>query len=69
MRMARFKVFKRRWWKDARCTVPGPGRKVHVCYAQSEEEARDMCRRFNTRDFGSPLGRGPKGLAYEYQQA
>lgn len=25
--MAKYRTFERTWWKDAACTIPGPGRK------------------------------------------
>lgn len=26
----KYRVFSRRWWKDAKCTIPGAGRKTTI---------------------------------------
>jgi len=48
----RFEVFHRNWWKrdplHKGVKIPGPGRKTHICYANSEAEARAVCKRWNS---------------------
>ena len=62
-----YQVFKRRGWKDAKCTEPGIGRKTHVTWTASEEAAREACRRYNNDSEGNRIER-PYGLAYEYEE-
>jgi len=62
-----YRIFKRTWWKDRACTIPGPGRKTYMGSAQSEQEAREKCAEWGLEDFG-PSRRGPKGMAYEYER-
>lgn len=62
-----YRVFKRRWWRDAKCTVPGAGRATTVARVQTEEEARLWCRGMNLDDEGNRIAR-PYGLAYEYER-
>lgn len=63
-----YQVFKRRWWRDAKCTVPGVGRSKHVAWVYDEDEARLYCRGLNYDDEGKRIDR-PYGVAYEYRQA
>ena len=63
----RFRVFRRRWWLDARCTKPGPGRRLTVTYTATEDEARAVCRAFNCDAEGNRVHR-PYGTAYEYER-
>lgn len=62
----RYQVFKRRWWRDAKCTVPGAGRVTHVAWCSDEEEAREWCRGMNYDGEGRRVER-PYGVAYEYR--
>lgn len=62
-----YEIFRRTWWKDDACTVPGPGRKHHVCYVESEAEARETCRRLNREKYGKKE-RGPRGMAHEFER-
>jgi hypothetical protein len=64
-----YRVFKRRWWRDSKCTVPGAGRKTHVAWAQTEEEAQDICRSYNWCPLTGTRIRRPYGLAAEYEKA
>ena len=50
-----FHVFTRRWWKDAETKgewpndlEPHPGPKLTLGHVRSEDEARTMCREYNT---------------------
>lgn len=53
-----YRIFKRTWWKDRACTVPGPGRRTYTGNEfQTEQEARDFCRVEGEREFG-PTRRG-----------
>lgn len=63
----KYRVFKRRWWRDAKCTVPGVGRKTHVAWASSEEEAQDICASYNRDAEGNRIRRR-FGLACEYER-
>lgn len=66
--MPRFRIFRRRWWRDRACTEPGAGRKFYTGQtALSEAEARELCARANEAAFGSRNGRGPYGAAHEYE--
>lgn len=68
--MANYRIFKRTWWRDRACTQPGAGRKHYTGQiAESADQAREICRRNNAEDFGSPNGRGPRGMAYEFEEA
>ena len=46
-----YRIFKRAWWKDnpdwPRGLEPHAGRKRHICYVQTEDEARRYCREWN----------------------
>jgi len=65
----RFRVFRRRWWKNKACTVPAAGaRKFHVCFTATEAEAREECRSRGLMRYGATM-RGPYGAAYEYERA
>lgn len=62
-----YRTFKRTWWKDRACTIPGPGRKTYTGNRfTSEAEARAFCARKGLAEFGETK-RGPKGMAYEYE--
>lgn len=71
-------TFTRTWWKDAKCTRPGPGRSRYTGNRyDTAQEAREACAAANTR-FGlmpggngraDSQGRGPKGLAMEFEEA
>lgn len=63
----RYRVFRRRWWKDSKCTEPGAGRKTHICFAISEDEARRICAEYNCDSEGKRIKR-PYGVAYEYER-
>lgn len=62
-----YKVFKRRWWLDAKCTEPGLGRKTHVAFTASEDAARRICAEYNLDKNGHRIER-PYGLACEYEE-
>lgn len=67
--MARYRIFRRTWWRDTACTQPGAGRKRYSGQtANSMDEARRICRANNLEDFGSETGRGPKGAAWEFEE-
>ena len=63
-----YRVFRARWWADEACTIPieGPRETETIQYYQSEEQARERCRRYNYRK-GERVQR-PYGEAYEYEQ-
>lgn len=65
-----YRVFSARWWADKRNTKPisAPRRKTTVCIVGTEEEAREVCRQFNTDSLGNRVER-PYGTAYEYEAA
>lgn len=46
--MNNFRIFHRTWWKHnpdwPNGLEPCPGRKIHIGYASTEEEARAMCK-------------------------
>lgn len=66
--MSRYRIFRRTWWRDNKCTIPGPGRRFYSGQvASSEAQARLICRANNLEDFGSETGRGPRGAAWEYE--
>lgn len=68
--MAKYRIFKRTWWADARCTQPRAGPKRYSGQtALSTEEARRICRANNREDFGSETGRGARGMAWEFESA
>jgi len=63
-----YRIFRRTWWLDTKCTKPGAGRRYYSGQrALSADEARAICRANNERDFGSPTGRGPRGAAWEFE--
>lgn len=49
--MPAFRVFHRTWWKENPAwpegREPGPGRQHFVSWADTEEEAREICRAWN----------------------
>lgn len=63
-----YKVFVRTWWREARTQgwpnnlEPCPGDKTYIGETADEEEAREMCRQFNTRN---PPGRYSRKAEYE----
>jgi hypothetical protein len=62
-----YRIFRRTWWLDAKCTKPGAGRRYYSGQtAQTAAEARDICAANNEADYGSPNGRGPRGAAWEF---
>lgn len=64
-----YRIFRRRWWKDKACTIPGAGRKHYTGQtAATAAEAARICRENNTEAFGSPRGRGEYGAAYEFEE-
>ena len=65
-----YRVFRRNWWKDKACTRPVDrlARGTTIKRVQTEEEAREVCRQFNTDCNGERVQR-PYGLAYEYEEA
>lgn len=64
-----YHVFAARWWADKRNTKPieGARRKRSIRVVPTEEEARELCRQFNTDSLGNRVER-PYGLAYEYER-
>lgn len=63
-----YRIFRRTWWADAKCTIPRAGRRYYSGQrAQSADEARRICRANNLRDFGAENGRGPRGAAWEFE--
>lgn len=65
----RYRIFRRTWWADTKCTIPRAGRKYYSGQtAATEEEARRICHANNEQDFGSPRGRGPRGAAWEFEE-
>lgn len=46
-----YQVFVRTWWKKnpswPNGLEPSPGRKKHLCYAETIEEARKICQEHN----------------------
>ena len=64
----RYRIFKRTMWADKACTIPRWGRKNYSGQtACTEDGAREICRDNSIRDYGAPKGRGPKGMAWEYE--
>jgi hypothetical protein len=47
----RYRVFKRSWWKDNPAwpngLEPAPGKKIHICFVDTEEDARRFCTEWN----------------------
>ncbi len=66
----KYRVFRRTWWANKACTVPHLGRKFHVCYVATAEEAREECRSRSRglMAYGTTM-RGPRGAAYEFEAA
>lgn len=64
-----YRVFSARWWADKRNTVPitMPRRTRTICVVGTEDEARELCRQFNTDNHGNRVKR-PYGVAYEYER-
>ena len=62
-----YRVFSARWWSDKRNTKPVslPRRTTTVRVVETEDEARELCRRHNTDSLGNKVER-PYGSAYEY---
>jgi len=69
MTQTRYRIFKRTWWADAACTIPRAGRKTTVDYVYGSEAAGRACQRLNTEEYGSPQGRGPRGMGHEFEVA
>lgn len=50
--MKNYKVFHRTWWKpnpswpDGR--EPGVGERHFICWAETEQEAREVCKQWNS---------------------
>jgi hypothetical protein len=65
-----YRIFKRTWWADDACTVPGPGPKHHLRGQEFDtiDEAREFCAKHGEMDFG-PTRRGRRGMAYEFERA
>lgn len=66
--MQKYEIFKRTWWKINPLTKqlePHAGRKTHVGYAYSIEEARAKCERYNSTD--KAVLKSKTGLKYEFQ--
>jgi len=46
-----YRIFKRSWWKEnpswPNGLEPAPGRKTHIKYVDTEEEARAFCLEWN----------------------
>jgi hypothetical protein len=44
-------IFSRHWWRQnpkwPNGLEPHIGRKTHICYASTEDEARAICRKWN----------------------
>ena len=48
----KYEVFTRNWWKvnpawPGGLELHGGARRTHICYASSEQEAREICKRGN----------------------
>jgi hypothetical protein len=47
-----YQIFTRTWWKKnpkyPNGLEPSPGRKYTIGYANTEEEAREICERYNS---------------------
>ena len=52
-RLKRFEVFHRTWWRAE--GVPGVGESHHVGWANTEAQARHLCRRWNDTHTPGPL--------------
>jgi hypothetical protein len=52
-RLRRFEVFHRTWWRAE--GVPGVGESHHVGWANTEAQARHLCRRWNATHTPGPL--------------
>lgn len=63
----RYRVFSRRWWKDAKCTIPGAGRKITIEIVYGEAAAQKLCHSHNRDEFGNRIKR-PYGSAWEYER-
>jgi hypothetical protein len=70
-----YRVFLRTWWADKACRIPKAGRKTYQPgrYA-TPEEASAACERFGEDHPRMKLDkngnwRGPRGLAYEWEEA
>ena len=64
-----FRTFKRTWWRNAACTIPGAGKRYWTGHSfKTEAEAREFCQFRGLMEFG-PTRRGPRGKAYEYTSA
>ena len=63
-----FRTFTRTWWADKACTIPQAGRRSYRASTthETEDEAREACREYNTMRFGESR-RGPCGLCMEYE--
>lgn len=71
-------TFTRTWWKDRACTQPGAGPKRYTGHSYgTEEQARAACAAENARlglqqggnGRADGRGRGPRGLAMEYEHS
>jgi len=63
-----YRIFKRRWWKDnpdwPNGLEPDPSaRKTHICYADTEDEARRICWTHN-----NDHDPGRYSVKYEYEE-
>lgn len=63
----KYRVFSRRWWKDAKCTIPGAGRKTTIQIVEGEDAAQKLCRSHNRDENGNRIRR-PYGSAWEYER-
>ena len=67
--MKNYKVFKRTWWKYNKDypngLEPSAGPKKHVCYFNTEEEARNFCMHNNKNNLPA---NNTLSLKYEYTQ-
>lgn len=64
--MTRFRTFKRTFWTKS--GVPKLGRKTYTGHVNMTfGEANRACARMNLEAFGSERGRGPRGMAHEFE--
>jgi len=63
-----YKIFKRSWWKHnpswPNKREPYIGKKTHIKYVDTEEEARRFCEEYNR--LNKP---GPSGIKAEFEKA
>lgn len=65
--MKNYKIFTRRWWKDNPKYPNGlepdiTGRKTTIGYAETDQEAREICQDWNSKN---PAGRYSRKAEFE----